>query len=209
MKDFTKTKTRLKASLSDEKSDTIERLVEVIFFQTIEVLNNAGLTFGIVSPSLKIIASCAKKGAEFTFRDKGDDLNSGLTQAINPLPKNQPLFILMPDLPFLTKSSLIDLLGKTPNNDVLIVPSITGKNDYTGTSMLYLRSPTLLSFEFGVNSHEKYQKAAQERNLQYELVNSDPYARDIDTLRDLKYLMDRIEEIHNTKLYSDLLLNLI
>ncbi len=110
----------------------------------------------------------------------------------------------MPDLPFLTQTALSTLIEKTSNNDVLIVPSITGENEYTGTSMLYLRSPSLLSFEFGVDSHVKFQKTAQEKKLIHQLLNFDPFARDIDTIGDLKYLKDRIESSNNPEKYHDL-----
>ena len=163
------------------------------------------LKFGVISPSLTIINSCIAKGAEFTFRDKGDDLNSGITQAVNSLPKKQSIFIIMPDLPFLTGSSLLNLLEKAIHNEVLIIPSITDENDYSGTSMLFLQSPTLFPFKFGVDSHMKFQKAALKRNLQYELVHYDPYARDLDTLQDLKYLQDRIEDTNNSEYYINLL----
>lgn len=168
-------------------------------------MNNFGLKFGIISPSVNIINSCRAKGAEFTYCDKGDDLNSGITQAVNNIPQNQSIFIIMPDLPFLTGSSLSNLLEKAHLNEVLIVPSITGENDYSGTSMLFLTSPTLIPFEFGVNSHLNFQKTALKRDLQYELVHSDPYARDLDTLQDLQYLQNRIENINNSEYYSKLL----
>ena len=50
-----------------------------------------------------------------------------------------------------------------------------------------------------------FQKAALKRNLQYELVHYDPYARDLDTLQDLKYLQDRIEDTNNSEYYINLL----
>lgn len=208
IKDYSNTKTRLKSELPSEQKQIIENIVEATFLQTLHLLNKTSLSFGVVSPSKRIIHVSKQMGAEFTYLDKGTDLNEALSQATEKLPLNKAILIVMPDLPFLSFEFLVMLKEKIENNDLIIVPSISGELGNIGTAMLYMRQPNLVSFSFGKNSSDQHQKEAQELNLQYKILEFDPYARDLDTLPDLQYLQDHLKMVDEPIRFESLLKNL-
>lgn len=114
-------------------------------------------------------------------------MNIALSEAVQELPIEQSIVVIMPDLPFITKNFLQQLLDKTKHEDILIIPSISsGKG--LGTAALYLRQHNLLSFQFGLDSCNLFQAEAEKKKLRYRILHFDPYARDLDTLNDVKYL---------------------
>lgn len=110
----------------------------------------------------------------------------------------------MPDLPFITKEFLQQLYDKTKNEDVLIIPSISSHKD-SGTAALYLRQRDLLTFQFGIDSCNLFQAEAEKKELNYRILHFDPYARDLDTLNDVKYLKEHLTMVPNPKLFVTIL----
>ena len=101
IKDITQTKMRIKTTMNSTHTHVIESLVEATFYQNcLGTIKRRGLNFGVISPSREIIDTSRELGAIFTFIDEGKDLNLALSQAMIKLPPNQPILIIMPDLPF-------------------------------------------------------------------------------------------------------------
>ncbi|MFX0049666.1 MAG: hypothetical protein ACFE8U_00105 [Candidatus Hermodarchaeota archaeon] len=204
MKDFSSTKTRLRAAFPSQQKQLIESLVEASFFHLIGIINTLSHPFGIVSPSMPIINRSKQLGATFTFQDSGTDLNKALSGAIKSIRQKKPILIVMPDLPFITQEFLYSLLFRISNEDVIIIPSISGDQS-AGTAILYLKRPNLLTFQFGENSNLKFQKEAENLGLKYHVIHSDPFARDLDTLDDVKYLKQHIKMVYEPDRFEGLL----
>ncbi len=204
IKDFFDTKSRIKAALPAKFSPLIENLVEITFFQTINTIKSLSYPFGVISPSMSIIEQSKRLGAVFTFCDTGKDLNTGISDAIQVLQETQSILIIMPDLPFLKHEFFHNLFKETRDEDVLIIPSISSHKDF-GTAALYLRQPNLLSFQFGKNSSRRFQKEADSRNLKYRILHCEPFARDIDTLNDVKYLKKHLTMVFDSDNFSRIL----
>ena len=179
-------------------------MVEITFFQTIDTIKSLSCPFGVISPSTAIIEQSKKLGAVFTFCDTGKDLNIGISDAIQDLQETQQILIVMPDLPFLTQKFFQNLFRETRDEDVLIIPSISSHKDF-GTAALYLKQPNLLSFQFGKNSSKRFQKEADLKNLKYRILHYEPFARDIDTLNDVKYLKKHLTMVFNSDNYNQIL----
>ncbi len=186
----------MKASIPAEFTNLIDSLVKTTFFQTIETVKATSHPFGIISPSISIINRCIELGATFSYCDSGIDLNVALREAIQEISQEQSILIIMPDLPFISQKSFQFLFKETTDVDVLIIPSISSDQDL-GTAALYLRRHNLLSFQFGRSSCERFQAEADSKNLKYRVFHLDPFARDLDTLNDVKYLKQ-----HLTKAYE-------
>ncbi len=145
-----------------------------------------------------------KLGASFTYLDKGNDLNSAITDAIKSINGSKQILIIMPDLPFLTRDYIQKILKKAQSTDVLIVPSIS-MFPSEGTAILYLKKPGLLSFAFGEGSFFHFRSQAERRNLNYVILESEPFAHDLDTLEDVKFLEDKIQEVSDPERYISVL----
>jgi 2-phospho-L-lactate guanylyltransferase len=210
IKDFSETKSRIKEAIPTEYSPFIDRLVELTFFRTIETVKSFSCPFGIISPSTTVINESEKLGATFTYCDSGIDLNVALSEAVQELPLEQAILIILPDLPFISQVFFHQLLNEAKECDMLIVPSISSDKNL-GTAVLYLKKRTLVSFQFGRNSCERYQVEARKKDIKFRLLTFDPFARDLDTLNDVKYLKRHLKSITNPEPFKKILeqLNLI
>jgi len=204
IKDFPNTKTRLRAALPMYHAQVIESLVEITFFHLIDIINALSHTFGVISPSVSIINRSKQLGAAYTFQDSGTDLNKALSDSIQNLSQEKPILIIMPDLPFITKAFLDSLLNKISTDDVLVIPSISGDHSM-GTAILYLKRPHLLTFQFGENSSLRFQAEAEKKGLNYRVLHFDPFARDLDTLRDVRYLKQHIKMVYEPDRFAGIL----
>ncbi|MFX0122769.1 MAG: hypothetical protein ACFFAE_03970 [Candidatus Hodarchaeota archaeon] len=191
IKDFLETKSRIKAAIPAEYSPFIDRLVEITFFRTIETVKSCSYPFGVISPSISIINRSKELGATFTYCDSGLDLNVALTEAVQELPLEQSILIILPDLPFISQEFFQQMLYEVKRYDILIIPSISSDKNL-GTAALYLKRRNLLSFQFGRDSCDRYQVEANQKNLKFRILNFDPFARDLDTLNDVRYLKQHL-----------------
>ena len=205
IKHYANTKTRIKAELPSKYVKHIDSLVEAIFMQTINKIRDCKLSIGIVTPSLSIAEKSKAFGTQFCYIDEGIDLNVALTQAVAELPSSQSILILMPDLPFLSVNFLQSLVNYTNNADLLIVPSISNSGGNKGTAMLYMAQPTLIPFYFGKNSNKRYVDKAMTNNIEFVVKEFDPEARDIDTVKDLQYLQDHLDQTDTPESYAKIL----
>ncbi|MFW9777478.1 MAG: 2-phospho-L-lactate guanylyltransferase [Candidatus Heimdallarchaeota archaeon] len=207
IKDFSDSKTRLRAAFPIHEEKLIERLVEVSFSHLIGILSSLSLLFGVISPSPRILDQCKNLGGAFVYRDTGENLNRALFQAVQTIPEKQPILIIMPDLPFITREFIKTLIKEIKTENAAIVPSIS-MDDSNGTAILYLKDPCLLSFQFGEKSYLKHLEAARKINLDLRVLRYDPFARDLDTVNDIRFLRQNLHLIHDPRQYLDVLSNL-
>jgi 2-phospho-L-lactate guanylyltransferase (CobY/MobA/RfbA family) len=177
--------------------------------QTIQKIRECELSLGIITPSLSIAEISEQFGAKFCYIDKGIDLNIALGQAVGELPSSQPILILMPDLPFLSVTFLQSLVNYTNKTDLLLIPSISDDGSKKGTAMLYMGHPNLIPFYFGENSNKRFIKEAKAKNIEFLVKEYDPQARDLDTVGDLRYLQDNLEQTDTSESYEKILKFLI
>ncbi|PWI48918.1 hypothetical protein CEE45_04095 [Candidatus Heimdallarchaeota archaeon B3_Heim] len=196
---------RIKSTLASTRNHAIESLVKAIFKQTMRVVQRRGISFGVISPSQEIIDLSLELGADFTYIDEGTDLNKALSQASKKLPPTQAVLIIMPDLPFFSVKCLHVLLKRAQNVELLIVPSISGIGEKKGTAMLYMRHPELLPFSFGLKSKNRYVQSAQMNHIEFEILDLDPCARDLDTPTDVKYLQNHLSSVNEPENYKKFL----
>ncbi len=171
---------------------------------TIRILSKLACPFGVISPSQSILRQSKQFGAIFTFQDSGIDLNAALSDAVQILPQNQSILVVMPDLPFLKKVFFEDIFNKINDREIIIIPSISQNND-RGTAALYLKKPNMLKFQFGVKSSRNFQIEAEIKGLDYEILNLSPYNRDLDTPEDIKYLRQNIYQVIEPEQYLKIL----
>ncbi|NHJ03077.1 MAG: hypothetical protein EAX86_13150 [Candidatus Heimdallarchaeota archaeon] len=204
LKGFTRTKSRIRSVLPDQCAPIIDQLVQITFYNTLEVIKSISLPFGVISPSIEVLNESKLLGAVFTYLDKGNDLNCAITDAIRLINGSNQILIVMPDLPFLTQNYLKNTLKKAQSTDILIVPSISIYPSQ-GTAILYLKKPDLLSFAFGEGSRNHFQKQAEMNNLNYIVSESDPFAHDLDTIEDVKFLENQIQQVSDPRRYISVL----
>lgn len=196
---------RIKSTLTSTRNHTIESLVKATFKQTMRVVQRRGVSFGVISPSQEIIDLSLELGADFTYIDEGTDLNKALSQASKNLLPTQAVLIIMPDLPFFSFACLQILLKRAQNVELLIVPSISGIGEKKGTAMLYMNRPELLPFSFGLKSKDRYVQSAQLQGLEFEILDLDPCARDLDTPIDIIYLQNHLSSVNEPEIYRKIL----
>ncbi len=204
IKDPLYTKTRLKSVLPLEYTTTIDKLVELCFINTILMLKKIPCSFGVISPSQSILKRIQKNGAVFTYQDSGSNLNTALSDAIQKIPRKQPILIIMPDLPFLNQIFFHTLFNEIENTDIVIIPSSSQNNDF-GTAALYMSEPDLLEFDFGKNSCHRFKNKAASKGFKYKILDLIPYNRDLDTLDDVKYLERHLHQVFKPEMYSEIL----
>ncbi|MHA1228086.1 MAG: hypothetical protein ACTSPV_15185, partial [Candidatus Hodarchaeales archaeon] len=143
--------------------------------------------------------------AVFTYKDSGKDLNIALKEALQNFNPIGPVMIMMSDLPFIKEDFFVKLLREEFREDIIIVPSISSNTDDIGTAILYLRKYNLIDFHYGKNSCLLFQEEAVNKNLKIKILHLEPYARDLDTLKDMKYLKQHLEMIYNPESFGRLL----
>ncbi len=205
IKDFSATKTRMRAMVPLHDVQYIEKLAKITFLNIIQVLQESMLSYGIISPSVQIISHSKALGAKFVYQDLGEGLNDALNETFKNSSLQIPIVIMMADLPFITGEFLSNFLNSINDNDLLIIPSISADGTKIGTAILYIRTPTLIKFQFGHNSWYKFRKEAISKNLKVQVLHQDPFARDLDTLSDLKYLKHHLGMVHHPQPFIELL----
>lgn len=95
---------------------------------------------------------------------------------------SRALLTISADLPLLTTADIHALIERSTRCEVVLAPSHEG----TGTNALLVRPPLAVPYLFGVNSLERYLRAASYRRLSSSIYRSLTLARDIDTIEDIQ-----------------------
>ena len=91
------------------------------------------------------------------------------------------LLTISADLPLLCISDIRNLIEQSTQHSVVLAPSHEG----TGTNAILVRPALAVPYLFGPHSLQRYQQAAQQRQLSSTLYHSLGLALDIDTIEDL------------------------
>lgn len=193
IKDPSDSKTRLRSEMPSKFHKDVEYLVLDNFKRTITIIKELDLAFGIVSPSKRILDLSEQLGSIYSYQDTGSGLNKAIKSALEHINGYTKILILMPDLPFLSPSSVRELMNKTANYEALIVPSYLSELN-NGTSALFLNLPFPHEFCYGLNSHERHKEIFLTNNIKYESLLIEAMARDLDTLSDFNYLKDHLNQ---------------
>lgn len=160
-------KQRLKNVYTEEQR---RKLILFLFKKMLKVLE--GFTVYVATPD-------GLSGDKFTvIRDEWGDINKVISKARCMVPED--LLILPSDLPFLERDDIDLVIGE----EICIVPSQDG-----GTNALFLPHNTDFVTQFGEDSFEKHVKLLEEKNLEYEIYESDNF-RDIDTEKDILWTLE-------------------
>jgi len=144
-------------------------IVLVMFSRVINVLEDYPIT----------ILSRTHEASEKGIRDV-DDINNGIVTARRNL--NDDVLIVPCDLPLLTKEDVLKLMGNY--HTMSIAPSQDG-----GTCGLFIPREVEFAPRFGDSSFEAHMMEAEDLKIPLRVYRSENF-RDVDTMEDLKWLMD-------------------
>lgn len=115
-----------------------------------------------------------------------DSLNAALHQGASIAADRgaNAVLILPADLPLVTPADLIHLSEAAVDSPaVVIAPS-----EDNGTNALLLTPPGCIDYAFGINSFDRHQSQAEEKNIPFKIINSPTLAFDVDRPADLDEL---------------------
>jgi len=140
----------------------------------------------VVSPDSAVSDLVARLGATPIAESANvSGINQALKRAVSVMsPRPDALIVVPSDLPEITPRDIEIVLAALPERGVAGAPSKDG-----GTSALALRPPDVIGFHFGVNSFAAHQREAEKAGVPMRVVESDAFARDIDSPDDLRELL--------------------
>ena len=181
-KPFRESKTRLAGSLSPAQRVKLSRH---LLLRTIHLVRQVGHVV-VVSRS-RTVRQAAKSAGAWTLVEVGTGLNTALDQAMTWITARSPeaALILPNDLPLLTLTDLNQLVSMAAASPaVVIAPCRHG----TGTNALLLKPPGIIEMQFGPDSFQKHQQAANIKGLSPLIYRSVTIGLDIDIPEDLGIL---------------------
>jgi len=129
-----------------------------------------------------LVERCA---ATFLWEGRRRGLNPALNLAMKEVTSDSAVLIIHADLPLLTSDDVDDLVRRTRNYSLTLVPSKNG----TGTNAILMQSPSMIRLAFGKDSFRKHDMLAKKRRLAYRVLRIHGVAFDIDDEQDLDELM--------------------
>jgi 2-phospho-L-lactate guanylyltransferase len=140
----------------------------------------------VVSPDSAVSDLVAKLGATPIAESANvQGINQALKRAVSVMsPRPDALIVVPSDLPELTPQDIEMVLDALPERGVAGAPSKDG-----GTSALALRPPDVIEFSFGPDSFAAHKREAENAGVPMRVVESDAFARDIDSPDDLRELL--------------------
>jgi 2-phospho-L-lactate guanylyltransferase (CobY/MobA/RfbA family) len=210
IKELSLAKERMKTRISPDSHEYIKVLVERTFHNTMLVVKKLGLSFGIVSPSDKILDRGKELGAVFTYQDGGTDLNGAIAGAIHELKhqdKWKSLLILMADLPLLTAEELERFINQCRKAEKVGILAAWKNDSIAGTCGLFLPLSVEIELFFGKDSYNFFKNYFLSQNINFIELASSPRLScwDLDTLGDVLQIRDLIHVETIKKAVNDLL----
>ena len=171
----------------DERAGLVRRM----FLRTLEAAVEAGPPVLVVSPDPAALALARDRGATGLEEPRPIELNHALELAAREAAARgaTALLVVSADLPDLEAEDLRAMLPPPPAAPsapagavVRIAPDEAG----IGTNALYVRPPSLLSFEYGETSCRRHLEQARARGARVERVDRPGLRFDLDTPDDLE-----------------------
>jgi 2-phospho-L-lactate guanylyltransferase len=141
--------------------------------------------FVVVSGDEAALAWAGQQGSG-TLYEAAPGLNPAL-EAVRKwaaLRQADGLFVILPDLPFLSPADVMAMISLSKPRSVTLAPDRHG----TGTNALLVRPANLLPFRFGQNSLEQHEMLARSAGLTLVHCTRPGFAFDLDTPDDLAAL---------------------
>jgi 2-phospho-L-lactate guanylyltransferase len=135
-------------------------------------------------------ADLAAKLGAVALHDTGEGLNTAVAAGMG-FARNQNadgVVIAMGDLPILTAADIDRLIDALPTRGLVAAPS----RDGSGTNLLGLRPPGLISTHFGNQSLAAHQQAARDADVKWQQIEPGGSALDVDTPEDLQELQRQL-----------------
>ena len=136
------------------------------------------------------------------LENSSEGLNHAIQLGISSLDfeKNDSLLILHSDLPLLQPNDVNSYFEMSQESEKILILTPSLRKD--GTNAILLKPPTIFKPIFGKNSFDRHLKRAQTiPELQVQVFRNENVALDIDTIADLKLLIQKEAE-SQTKHYS-------
>ncbi len=141
----------------------------------------------IISQDVSLEKTARKHRARFV-RQKGAGLNAAIRQALRHLAraKISSVSTILADLPLARPSDFKELVRiSSLNPRIVLAPSLKG-----GTNVMLRSPPNLIKTFYGRWSYAKHLRAGQKRNVPVYSVSNPRLAFDVDTMQDLKTLVE-------------------
>lgn len=182
VKTLIRAKSRLAPYLNQQQR---EKLVLEMLRHVIEVLTQCQQLgqVSVVSADRQVLQLARSWGARPLVEELVGH-NSALFAAAKRLTAEgaEALLTISGDLPLLSVEDVETLILKLQHADVVLAPS----RDGTGTNALLVRPPLVVPYLFGVDSLERYLRAARYRGLKADIYCSEALGLDIDTVDDMR-----------------------
>jgi 2-phospho-L-lactate guanylyltransferase len=184
-----KTLGEAKGRLSEVLSASERRLLALAMLEDVLTALRAVpaiTSVSVVSPDSEVSELAARLGATPIAESANvQGINQALRRAVSVMwPRPDALIVVPSDLPELTPYDVELVIAALPQRGVAGAPSKDG-----GTSALALRPPDVIQFRFGINSFSEHQREAESAGVPMRVVESDAFARDIDSPDDLRELL--------------------
>ncbi len=179
-------KSRLIPHLTQEQRNT---LVLDMLQHVLRALHDSNMLeqISVVSPDPQVLDYARACGAQALAEELPGHNASLHVAALKEQEVGTPaLLTIAADLPLLQVGDIRAFLEQSHKYPVVLAPS----RDGSGTNALLTRPPLALPYLFGINSLQRYRRAANEWHLSSTIYNSIGLALDIDTVDDLDDLYE-------------------
>ena len=141
----------------------------------------------VISPDLSLERTARNHRVGF-IRQKGAGLNAAIRQAMRYLARSNVSSVttVLADLPLAKPSDFTELVRISDQSPrVVLAPSLKG-----GTNVMLRSPPNLIKTSYGRWSYAKHLRAGQGKNVPVYSVSNPRLSFDVDTIEDLKALVE-------------------
>jgi len=141
----------------------------------------------VISPDLSLERTARNHRVGF-IRQKGAGLNAAIRQAMRYLARSNfsSVTTVLADLPLAKPSDFTELVRISDQSPrVVLAPSLKG-----GTNVMLRSPPNLIKTSYGRWSYAKHLRAGQGKNVPVYSVSNPRLSFDVDTMEDLKALVE-------------------
>jgi len=141
----------------------------------------------VVSADRNVRRKVERTGARFIWEGRNRGLNSAITLAQRRLKieDNSSILVIHADLPTLSPIEVDSFVKAARRYEIGIGPS----KDGAGTNALFLKTPNLISTDFGRRSFDKHLRLVRRKSLRHKIIRLRGIGFDLDNTNDLRKLI--------------------
>lgn len=167
-------KSRLSGLLSKKKRAELSfRLFNTVLNAAIGAMTPDNII--VVSRDLDVLSTAEERGTRFWGKEKGEDLNQALSDAI-PV-SAESIIALHADLPRVSSDDIRAIIETGLDNPIVLSSDRMG----LGTNAIFMRPPKLINFYFGDMSFSKHVREAKRVGVIPKILKRDGLEFDLDT----------------------------